>query len=51
MLDFKEVDKRQRVVWRYVSMRLGALSVTIDGLSTMPMLSVNSWDSSILVFK
>ena len=31
-------------------MRLGALSVTMPGPSMMPTLSVNSWDSSILVF-
>ena len=30
-------------------MRLGALSVITAGLSMMPMLSVNNWDSLILV--
>ena len=30
-------------------MRLGALSVTIGGLSMMPMLSASSWDTWRLV--
>ena len=49
MLDFKEAGWRQKVVWRSASMRLGALSVITAGLSMMPMLSANSWDSLILV--
>lgn len=45
ILDYKEVALSWRVEWRSVSMRLGALYVTIAGLSVMPMSFVNNWDS------
>ena len=45
----EEVLQNLLVVWKCVSMRHGAPSVIMAGLSMMPMLSANSWDSLKLV--
>ena len=49
LLDSKEAQQVWKVEWKSVSMKHGAPSVTIDGLSMMPMLFASNWDTSNLV--